>query len=311
MSPGAPPLLTLAPGFRALYAGGQVLEYDGAFAAPAPDYPQLLEAAEYERARQRAADPERLVWRPSGEALRQFLRECEAHAAAAGELLIHSRLEPPVPLEAVRLADSDWASRFAVIRLAARKFESSAPAPSPPARRKRRVLVYWNPAGGDPLAVARREAEDAAARFESGADVRFVARSLSPGELGEAVAAADSLLYYGHGRSAAGQPLAPAGRDWAPLISPAAIAAGPLDWVVYQACHAGEEALRPGGAQAVLYPACRIADRLTEYNRALIAALASGQDLPRAARAAAAADAEAGDVRRFMFRVQCAAVQPA
>lgn len=311
MSPGGPPLLALAPGFRALYAGGQVFEYDGALAAPDADYRKLLESAEYERARQRPADSDALAWRPAGEALRQFLRECEVRADAAGQLLIHSRLDPPAPLEALRLDGGDWASRFGVVRIAARRAELLTPARARPAGQKPRLLVYWNPAGGDPLPAARREAEEAAALFESKADVRFVARSLSPGELDEAVAAADCLCYYGHGQSAAGQPLAPAGRDWTPLISAAAVASGPLDWVAYQACHVGEEPLRPRGARAVLYPACRIADRTTAYNRTLLTALADDMPLWQAARAAARADATEGDVRRFMFRVQCDAVQPA
>lgn len=311
MSPGGPPLLALAPGFRALYAGGQVLEYDGALAAPDAAYLKLLESAEYERARERAADPDRLVWRPAGEALRRFFRACEQHACAAGQLLIHSRLEPPAPLEALKIDEGDWASRFALVRLNPQRADTPPPVSVPVARARPRLLVYWNPGGGDPLPAARREAEDAAASFEASADVRFVARSLSAGELEEAIAAADCLCYYGHGRSAAGQALVPAGREWAPLVSAAAAMAGPLDWIVYQACHEGEEALRPRGARAVLYPACRIADRPTEYNRALLAALGAGIDLPRAARAAATADAQAGDVRRFMFRVQCDTFQPA
>ncbi len=308
MSPGGPPLLVLAPGFRALYANGQVLEYDGPLAVPDSSYFNRLEAAEFERARQRSSDADALAWRPAAESLRYFLEACERRAAAAGQILIHSRLDPPAPLESLRLDGADWAAQFALVRLAGIRADARPAGGRAGAHGKLRLLVYWNPAGGEALPAARREAEEAAALFETRADVRFVARSLSRGELDEAISAADCLCYFGHGESAAGQPLVPAGRERAPLISAAAAAAGPLAWVAYQACHVGEQALRPRGAQAFLYPVCRIADRATAYNRALLGALASGADLSRAAHAAARADAEQDDVRRFMFRVQCDAV---
>ncbi len=259
-------------------------------------------------------DFRKLTWRPGSESA-AFLRLVHRRALGAGGLRF-SGLENP-PLESLRLHGAegeDWAAAFPIVRMNERSHltDEEHDFRSPV---RRRILIYVNPAGEPALPEAAREGQEILALLEAagpGLEVRYIARNLSEHEWFEAVADADVVLYFGHGRNIGGYPAIPLGArgtvdGYAPFF-PGTVLGGPEPSLfVFAAClpDAGELSFDRQGT--FVYPVCRIADRPSRFVRDFCEQLFVGESAGSPALAfhtACRRDREHGDIRRFLFRLQ-------
>ncbi|MCB1175753.1 MAG: hypothetical protein KDK39_19415 [Leptospiraceae bacterium] len=221
-----------------------------------------------------------------------------------GEILVHFYTEQSIPIEFFHTAGQEWVCHFA-IRLV-QSIESARQTPGQHLNAKsRQTLVWLNPLGPD-LSVARQEAMQLAELLGARSDVRLVSRALSEFEYQEALHDADLFIYLGHARFRHGQVLIPLGADWLPMLwhglSPG------LSLVILAACLDTDMRLLQSTGPAFVHPLCRIADRPTVFLEQFLSSLTRGLDQSSAWLAACRADAQSGDIRRRLMRLQGKAV---
>ncbi len=336
------PILAFGPGRAQLFEADRVLEYAGPIGfTPRESLLEELDASITERSTEsmevsRGSRPQvadrlkRIFWEPADRELRDFLRACGQRARAMGGLRLVSRESYSPPVESLAV-DGEWSRDFPILRMHAQDASLAATSSEasrnisleaagaggsaedessewPQKRRALRKLVWFNPAGEVALPAARREAEAIFAIMqEYDGPARFVGRTLGDHEWYELYDSHDLVFYYGHGQSVAGHPVIDTKNGRAPFFAPTG--AGPSNnsgrCLVFAACLAGgEQTYFRNQSGAILYPVCRLADRpsafLADFSRSLLA----GRPAPLAVHAAARADADRGDVRRFIFRLQ-------
>ena len=233
----------------------------------------------------------------------------------AGGLRVHVR--SPLPLEALRCG-GDWAASFPIVRMQAidagvanfagtiqsTSYGGEGEIAGSPELRK---LVWFNPAGEPTLPCARTEAEKIFEILERApGPTRFLARALNDHEWYELYDSHDVIFYYGHGLTVGGHPAILSRNGRAPFFAPVAAnperAAGRL--LVFAACLSGGQTSFRNHTGAVVYPTCRLADRPSDFLIEFCEAWRSGLRIPAAFAAAARRDEAAGDMRRFVFRLQ-------
>ena len=320
------PILAFGPGRAQLFEADGVLDYAGPIAySPRESLLEELDASIAEALgtsdRNLADHLKRIFWEPADRELRDFLRVCGQRGRAAGGLRVASRETHSPPVESLAL-DGEWSRDFPILRMHAQDAGLAAAVPgtsavdaggsgadvsqrAPSERRALRKLVWFNPAGEPPLPAARREAEtvfEIMQEFEGHA--RFVGRALSDHEWYELYDSHDLVF---HGQSVAGHPVIDTKNGRAPFFAPTGAGASNTGGrcLVFAAClTGGEQTYFRNQSGAILYPVCRLADRpsafLTDFCRKLL----TGRAASLAVHAAARADAERGDVRRFLFRLQ-------
>ena len=307
------PVLEAAPGRSVLVGAGPVfdtaLEFTGALSGPLPagrDLEQLLTDSEADLARGRTIDPQPFLWQPASHAAQQFLEICHAEALRAGGLYVYDR--QGLAIECLHTG-GDWAASFPLVRMQARDASVARPvgSPSGPATtQETNVLVFYNPAGEPALPEARREAERLVNCFsEKQINVHYVARTLLDHEWYELYLAHQVVFYFGHGHNVSGHPAIETRDGLAPFFAPIETGGESDGLLVFAACLQGGATLRfrnQGGA--ILYPICRLADRPSGYVLDFAQALLEGETIPTARWRAARQDAAAGDLRRYVFRLQ-------
>lgn len=302
-------------------SGAQTLLYDrsgvtvlpAALGAPAGRV-RTLEALEADLARGRAVSTETLRWRPESPERIAFLADVRAAAREGQGLRFHGYIGEDAPLEACAPGDEDdWTTEFPILRLSQRPagaglyagrrrgdvLEPRSPDPDGRPANSAAVLIYSNPLG-DELPGAREEAERARELF-AGAGTHFIGRPLGETEWRHAFESARLILYFGHGKNVSGLPAIPGPEDWLPFV-PAGSPGGRM--IFFNAClDGGSGGLRTPG-HFCIHPICRIADRPAPFASVLLRAWRDLGDPARAFVAAARADRDAGDLRRFVFRMQ-------
>lgn len=234
-------------------------------------------------------------------------------AARAGVLRIHSLIPETPHFECSESGGSRWADRFTIQRIYATPGksggeESAAADIALPEPSSLRILVVANPLGEPALPAM---SEEAARVFEEltrtvGHEVDFLQRPLSGPDLSEYAREYDAIFYHGHGRLIDRETVVPVTEGWAP------IAPGRGRGVLFfSACLEGGSAFTPRRAGHVVHPVVRLADRVAPFTTAFARTFASADGsiearVLEAVRGAASADREAGDLRRFIFRLASA-----
>ncbi|MCE9600200.1 MAG: hypothetical protein K8S54_19740 [Spirochaetia bacterium] len=247
----------------------------------------ILEQAELDLALGRP--PIDLVWNPP-ERLQDLLTLVFETARAAGGLRISSSVGCP-PIEAVCTNDQIWCETFPILHL------SNLTMPDWPSSERpteSHTLVYFNPAG-DPLPFARKEAEGLCK--SQAQNVRGIFRTVSEEELASEIRAADRIIYLGHAKNVAGRPAIPGLDGFIPLIPREAGSVARKSFLLLACLEATAELVVPGGY--FVHPICKIADRRTDFSARLAA-----DWQPSAILDACKADAQARDIRRFIYRAQ-------
>ncbi len=233
-------------------------------------------------------------------------------AGRAGTLRVHSLIPECPPLEWSRGEGFRWADRFTVQRMHA--FTRTTAFPGVTAGdnqrelRKKRVLVFANSLGEPPLSFLSEEAEHVFNTLAASSDleVDFLNRPLSRTELEGYPDAYDAIFYHGHGRLIDDATVVPVKEGWAPLC---AGKEGGL--LFFSACLEGGAAFVPRRTGHVVHPVVRLSDRIAPFTQAFAEGFAAapgtvGDRVLPAMRRGAAADREAGDLRRFVFRLASA-----
>lgn len=297
------PLWVDLPQFQYVVHRGQY------FAAPAIErQPRLgdwerLEAEISTRRRSLRELPLSRLW--SADALQSFRRL--QRAMDAGGLRFLSREGSRAAPETVVFPEGgDLLDRGPVLRVC--RQSEAAPPGSPtagPEPLRAGALVYCNPAGEVSLPVAKRQADAAAAALDARYDVRAIFRPLHDGELHELLRKVEIAIYFGHGLAIDGAAAIAGPEGYTPLFSPAWMDSAALRCFVFGGCLPGGLQRVPAHSAWFLYPACRLADREDAFLSRFVALLGEGREPTEAHQGAIAADREAGDIRRYLFRMQC------
>ncbi|MBI3395596.1 MAG: hypothetical protein HY042_07165, partial [Spirochaetia bacterium] len=174
-----------------------------------------------------------------------------------------------------------------------------------------RAFVYVNPSG-QALNAAALEARECAEVLEQCCDTDLILRGLDAREYRELVTHADIFCYFGHGKLVSGLPAIPHEAGWMPLLPDPHMSPGVT---IFAACLSGGAHARSPGSGLLIHPVARLCDRKSVFLSKLMEALAAswrtdgGSPVDKALsawRAAAAADREAGDIRRFIFQLRAA-----
>ncbi|MBL8018943.1 MAG: hypothetical protein JNM27_04680 [Leptospirales bacterium] len=282
------PILQFEPGGTSFLVNGECIRIPISATFP-PSRFLALEQAERDLALGRHLDnADSLLWNPP-ERLRELLAFAFECANASGGLRVSSRVGCP-PIEAISTANRVWCETFPILHLSNL---GSLDGFRPAERADLHTLVYFNPAG-EPLPIARKEAEQFC---REGENVRGIFRTISEEELAAEIRSADRIIYLGHAKCVAGRPAVPGPEGFIPFVPREAGPVATRSFLLLACLEAAEQLIIPGGR--FIRPVCRIADRRSEFPLKLMAD--SG---PAGFLAACQNDALAGDVRRFIYRLQ-------
>lgn len=281
------PILQFDPGSTSFLVNGECIRIPVSATFPVSRF-AALEQAERDLALGRRIDPDSLLWNPP-ELLQELLTFAFECANMSGGLRVSSSVGCP-PIEAVLTDNCVWCETFPILHLSNLE---SLDGFRTVHRGDLHTLVYFNPAG-EPLPIARKEAEQFC---REGENVRGIFRTLSEEELAAEIRSAARIIYLGHAKSVAGRPAIPGPEGFIPLIPREAGPVATRRFLLLACLEAAEQLIVPGGR--FIRPLCRIADRQSDFTLKLMSD--SG---PAGFLAACQSDANAGDVRRFIYRQQ-------
>lgn len=302
------PLLSLLGSRSVLYSQGNSALFEQAL--PSTDNrPGLIETFESDLSRGRKIERQKLLWKPDDSASVSFLTHCYKTGIKNGGIRIHSLFAPDIPLEALHFPEEKEHGDLTVLRMTElsfiqMKFANQNESPFSRIRRIK-IFIFFNPTFEPELPQARRDSEEIEQLLADKAELRYIARGLTPEDVSEHYTWADLIFYFGHGKMVSGFPAIPSSNGWIPFPDQNLTTGSMFNKIVFFAACMDNKSDQPKFfAGCSVYPRCRIADRKSAYLHDLVRYWKTGTNLYSAFRSAAIMDREKEDIRRYVFQIQ-------